>query len=413
MTPLRLDPLEYYRLPWSLTDNGISWLEVTNKCNLACKGCYRDKKGGGHKTLDQIADDLSVFKRERKSDCISIAGGDPLVHPQVVDIVRMIRTGGWKPIVNTNGIALTPELLHDLKRAGVFGFTFHIDTSQKRADAKGESEADHNAVRQRYAEMLAREGAISCSFNQTVNQHTIKDIPEVIRWAQKHSDIVHTVVFILFREPGLMPGYDFFANGRKIDVQSTYEDTGWGGDRVIKAQDVASAIHSVDPMYRPAAYLNGTVEPKSMKWLVGIRIGTNERSYGYVTPKFAEIVQQASYLFRGRWLSYSSVRLLGTGRLSAFLFGLWDKGMRAIAWNMIRRPSALFRKSYLQSYMIIQPVDFAADGRMNMCDGCPDMTVHEGKLYWSCRLEEIKRYGCFLTAAPKPAVKVNSARTPA
>jgi TPP-dependent indolepyruvate ferredoxin oxidoreductase alpha subunit len=51
--------------------------------------------------------------------------------------------------------------------------------------------------------------------------------------------------------------------------------------------------------------------------------------------------------------------------------------------------------------MIIQPIDVLPDGRTSMCDGCPDMTVHEGQLRWSCRLEEIKDYGCFLQACPK------------
>jgi predicted phosphohydrolase len=37
---------------------------------------------------------------------------------------------------------------------------------------------------------------------------------------------------------------------------------------------------------------------------------------------------------------------------------------------------------------------------MNMCDGCPDITVHDGKLYWSCRLEEIKEHGAFVSCYP-------------
>jgi hypothetical protein len=36
-----------------------------------------------------------------------------------------------------------------------------------------------------------------------------------------------------------------------------------------------------------------------------------------------------------------------------------------------------------------------------MCDGCPDMTVHEGRLAWSCRLEEPRAFGQFVTAVPK------------
>jgi hypothetical protein len=51
--------------------------------------------------------------------------------------------------------------------------------------------------------------------------------------------------------------------------------------------------------------------------------------------------------------------------------------------------------------LIIQPIDMMPDGEMNMCDGCPDMTVHEGKLVYSCRLDEQLQHGCFLTAAPK------------
>ena len=130
-----LAPMDYYRLPWSLTDNGISWLEVTDACNLACEGCYRPHEDN-HKTLDEIAEELAVFRSHRKSDCMSLAGGDPLVHPQIVEIVRMVREGGWKPILNTNGLALGPGLLAQLKEAGVAGFTFHIDTTQRRKDSR-------------------------------------------------------------------------------------------------------------------------------------------------------------------------------------------------------------------------------------------------------------------------------------
>ena len=45
------------------------------------------------------------------------------------------------------------------------------------------------------------------------------------------------------------------------------------------------------------------------------------------------------------------------------------------------------------------------DGRQNMCDGCPDMTLHEGKLAWSCRLEEMKQFGCWVNTVPKKREK--------
>ena len=50
--------------------------------------------------------------------------------------------------------------------------------------------------------------------------------------------------------------------------------------------------------------------------------------------------------------------------------------------------------------MFIQPVDFMANGDQSMCDGCPDITVHDGELVWSCRMEEVKDFGSFLRTVP-------------
>ncbi len=72
-----LDHRTLYRLPWSLPDNAIAWLEPTAKCNLACDGCYSANETK-HKTLEEIDDELSVFETFRNADGISIAGGDPL-----------------------------------------------------------------------------------------------------------------------------------------------------------------------------------------------------------------------------------------------------------------------------------------------------------------------------------------------
>ncbi len=51
--------------------------------------------------------------------------------------------------------------------------------------------------------------------------------------------------------------------------------------------------------------------------------------------------------------------------------------------------------------MIMQPVDFLQDGRQNMCDGCPDMTVWIEQLVWSCRMEEQLKYWYNVKSYPK------------
>jgi hypothetical protein len=406
--PIELDHLTYYRLPWNYADNGISWLEPTTDCNLRCEGCYRDPTGPGHKTLDEVRADLEVFKKLRKSDCMSIAGGDPLVYPQIIELVKMVKDMGWKPIVNTNGLGLSEPLLKDLKKAGVFGFTFHIDTSQKRPDTKARTETELNELRLHYAEMLARAGGISCSFNATVSEKNFNEIPSMHNWAQKHADIVHTMVFILYRSPGLFGEFNYYAGGEKIEFDGTYKETEWGGARSINAADVVEKIRQADPVYEPAAYLNGTANPNSFKWLLANRIVLNGENMGYMSPKINELIQTFSHIFTGTYLAYAEPKSLARGKIASFLGGLIDKKkMRSSLVNVLGRiltnPRNLFRPAYIQSIMIIQPIDFEADGRQDMCDGCPDITVHEGKLVWSCRLEEMNNFGSFIQSVPKSA----------
>lgn len=406
-----LTPREYYRLPWTLTDNAISWLEVTDDCNLECEGCYRPHKKN-HKSLEQIAEELAVFKQQRKSDCMSIAGGDPLVHPQIVEIVRMIKEGGWKPIINTNGLALGRKLLHKLKEAGAYGFTFHIDTTQVRADSRATTEKEHNVLRERFARMLAREGGLSCSFNQTVSSDTLDQIKDSMEWAQRHPDIVHTMVFILFRTPELTGEYDFHANGQPVDLGTTYEKPDWGGNKQLKAKHVVAKIRELDPDYQPCAYLSGDQDPNATKWLLAARLASKKQGFGYVGPKAMEAAQVGHHFFKGTWMSYAPPGSARKGRTTMSLFSLVDKKTRSIAKRylsgILKNPATLFDRVYMQAFMVIQPIDILPDGRASMCDGCPDMTVHEGQLRWSCRLEEIKEYGCFLQACPKnsdPGIK--------
>jgi hypothetical protein len=395
-----------YRLPWNYADNGISWLEPTSACNMQCEGCYRDTAHGTHKSLEEVRSELEVFKRLRKSDCMSICGGDPLVHPEIVEIVRMSKEMGWKPIINTNGLALTSKRLQALKDAGVYGFTFHIDTSQTRPKVNPSHEADLNDLRLHYARMLDKIGGIACSFNSTVSDRTVDETPDIVRWAQKYPKIVHTIVFILYRSPHITgDNFDAYAQGQKIEFGDTYKETEWGGKRVLLSPEVAAKIEEADPLYEPSAYLNGTADPSALKWLLATRVIYNGKVMGYVSPKFQELVQGITHLIKGRYLSYTHPRFIRTAKLASFLAGIVDRKMRWIFFHILREvlknPINLFRRAYFQSFMIIQPITVMPDGREDMCDACPDITVHNGRLVWSCRLEEMNQYDCFCTLVPK------------
>ena len=402
-----LDHRDLYRLPWSLPDNAISWLEPTSACNLTCEGCYRENVAKSHKPLELVRREVETFRDLRNSDGISIAGGDPLMHPQIVDIVALIAEQGFKPVINTNGGMLTRELLRELKQAGAVGFTFHIDSKQGRPKWKNKNEVELNELRLEYAEMLAEAGGLSCAFNSTVYNDTLQYTPELVDWAAKHIDIVQVMVFILFRAAVPQLPFDWYAGGRKIDLDVlAYSET---RERKIdlKSPEVVAEIRRQFPDFKPCAYLNGTEKPDSFKWLLTGRIGSKEKIYGYVGAKFMEVMQTLYHFTHGRYLAYTKPPQTDLGR-SMLLLAPLDRGVRGAAGrylsSVLANPLRMFKKLHYQSIMIIQPVDFLPNGLHNMCDGCPDMTLWNGELVWSCRLEELKHFGCWVRSVPRASV---------
>jgi len=408
MTPSVLDATALYRLPWTLADNGISWLEPTALCNLQCDGCYRRQCEDPHKPWHDVLAELDTFQSLRRSDCISIAGGDPLLYPQIVPLVAEIRRRGFKPIVNTNGVALTADLLLDLKRAGVFGFTFHVDSRQGRPGRwAGKNDVELNDLRLEYAELVARAGGIACSFNSTVYAENVDQVPEMLAWAHRHIDLVQTMVFICFRYVVPTMPFDWYAGGRKVEWDEIWYSSEDQRNVEIDSRTLVAKAREQDPRFRPAAFLNGTHDPQACKWLLTQRVGDRDTIFGYLGPRFVEIAMGFSHLRRGRYLSYVSPADTRRGKAAMALFSLIDRDARR-AWQTylgaaLRRPARLFRPAHLQSVMFIQPVDFQSDGEQSMCDGCPDITVHEGKLVWSCRLEELRQYGTMLRTVPRQA----------
>lgn len=407
-------PIEsLYRMPWTMPDNGITWLEPTSQCNLNCYGCYRKNIKDSHKSIEQIKHELDFFQSQRKSDCISIAGGDPLVYPNIIELVKEIKSRGLKPIINTNGIALTKQLLHELKKAGVFGFTFHIDSKQGRGREekwRNKNEVELNELRLYYAEMLAAEGGIACSFNSTIYSDTLQYVPELVDWAQKHIDIVDTMVFILFRYITPNTPFDFYIGDSKIVWTDIHYHSEYEEVVDLKSPMIVEKIREKFPDFTPSAFLNGTHKADDYKWLLSERIGNRDKIFGYTGKKFMELVMISYHFMFDKYLSYASPKTLRMGRSTMFLLSVFDKGVRKALKNYLKylvvNPLRFFKRAHLQSILIIQPPDLMPNGDQSMCDGCPDITYWKDKdgkekLVWSCRLEEPMKYGDFLRMVPK------------
>jgi pyruvate-formate lyase-activating enzyme len=396
-----LDKRNLYRLPWSLNDNPIAWLEVTDICNLHCEGCYRQHMTG-HKPLEQLKEEVLFFKKWRNPDNFSIAGGEPLIHPDIVDVVAFIAENGAKPVVLTNAMALTPPLLRELKKAGLAGFTIHIDSHQNRPEWKDKTEADLNELRRYYADMAAAVGGVYVVFNSTVYPSTYNQIPDIIEWGQANIDRVQGLVFITYRINTTRDHVGYDGAGREVDLSQLGYSTDVLNEKFVTSPEVYQKIKDTCPEYEPSGYLGGTVKHDSFKWLMGATIGSKGKMYGSIGKRTMEVAQAGHHFFGGTYLAYLSDAKVGLKFLLPVVFDktlgrAWGKWFK----DCLRRPGRLFDCLYVQSIGIIQAPDIQPDGRADMCDSCPDMTVYNGTLINSCRMDECRLFGGFVSVTEK------------
>jgi pyruvate-formate lyase-activating enzyme len=403
-----LDKRNLFRLPWSMNDNPIAWLEITDICNLSCEGCYRQTITR-HKPLDQIKEELLFFKRWRNPDNVSIAGGEPLIHPQILDIIAFIAQNGMKPVILTNAYALTPELLRELKKAGLAGFTFHIDSHQGRPQWKDKNEKEHNELRQHYAEMVAEVGGIYVVFNSTVYPSTYHEIPDIVRWGVQHMDIVNGLVFITYRTATTEQSLAMDSASQVVDFSKLSYIRDRFDEKFVTGPEVYQIIKDTLPEYDPSGYLGGTIRHDSYKWLIGALVGGKDRVYGSVGRRTMEISQVGHHLFFRTYLAYLSQARIGA---KIFLLSPWDPTLRKARnkWlgTLLRKPKYLFDPVRIMSIGIIQAPDIQPDGRADMCDSCPDITVYDGKFVNSCRMDEYRLFGGMLTVVDKDKVEQKS-----
>ena len=97
-------------------------LELSMICNLRCIYCYAEAGAPleGELSLGEIYDTLAQAKDLGAKRIIILGGGEPMLYPAVMDIMRHIRDQGLVVDLFTNGMAITPEIARELFAMGVW-----------------------------------------------------------------------------------------------------------------------------------------------------------------------------------------------------------------------------------------------------------------------------------------------------
>ena len=104
----------------------VLMLEPIFKCNLSCNGCgriieYKDVLNQAL-TVRQCLDAV----REANAPVVSVTGGEPLIHPQIKEILHSIIQDDYFVMLCTNGLKLY-DFLDEIKPHGNLSFVVHLD----------------------------------------------------------------------------------------------------------------------------------------------------------------------------------------------------------------------------------------------------------------------------------------------
>jgi len=89
----------------------LALIEITEACNLRCPTCFADSDVGRYSPLDEVERMLdTVVENEGYADVVQISGGEPTIHPQILDIVAMAKQKRIKALmINTNGVRIARD----------------------------------------------------------------------------------------------------------------------------------------------------------------------------------------------------------------------------------------------------------------------------------------------------------------
>jgi uncharacterized radical SAM superfamily Fe-S cluster-containing enzyme len=313
-------------------------IEVNTACNLDCPVCFADsghQPDGFSLTLEQVEAGLDAFvAAEGEPEVVMFSGGEPSIHPQILEFCAMARDKGVGTVVlNTNGI----RLAHDRTFASALaelGVRIYLQFD-------GLAEATHLALRGRdlraaknaALEHCAEAGLVVmlvAAVEAGVNDH---ELGAVVRHGIEHP-AVRGVVFQPVTHAGRTPTFD-------------------PRERLTNAEVIHGLVAQCPEWFRVSDFFP-----------VPCCFPTC-RSITYVLADGEDVVPIPRLVPIEHYLDYVTNRVLPDPTLRGLLEGLWSASSIAGTDAMVERLSAALRTLELP-----EELTALADAALASCATC-------------------------------------------
>jgi hopanoid biosynthesis associated radical SAM protein HpnH len=161
----------------------VLMLEPLHACNLTCTGCGRIREYS-----QTIKDKLSVAEcLEAVDECgapiVSICGGEPLIYPEIGQLVRSILHRRKHIYLCTNGMFIQKRL-HEFKPTSRFFFNVHLDGLEETHDRAVERDGVFRAAIEGI-KAAKKAGFLVCTNTTVFKETDIREIDSLFAYLSK------------------------------------------------------------------------------------------------------------------------------------------------------------------------------------------------------------------------------------
>ena len=156
--------------------------EISDICNLNCRHCYHQR---GESVTISIESAEKTLKKLRTlgTTHIHFLGGEPLMVPNIIDILELAKELGFMTSINTNGMRINESFAQELLKANVDSIMISMDGASKEVNDSIRGEGVYakvvNAIDclQRYE--------IPCGITVTISEINASEIGDMIDFCIK------------------------------------------------------------------------------------------------------------------------------------------------------------------------------------------------------------------------------------
>jgi uncharacterized radical SAM superfamily Fe-S cluster-containing enzyme len=219
----------------------LALIEINDECNLTCPVCFANSspQRTRHRTLSEVDSMLeTLVASEGNPDLVQISGGEPTIHPQIVEILRLAKTKSIRHVmVNTNGIRIATDKAFVAELAKLKpGFEVYLQFDSLRREAlENLRGADLRKVREQALANLEEAGistTLVCVVKKGVNDGEIGDI---VRHALSYT-CVRGITFQPVQDAGR--NLDFDKNRDRIVLSDIRRAIATQAGEVFAAEDI-------------------------------------------------------------------------------------------------------------------------------------------------------------------------------